>query len=498
MKNILNYYSIKNIKTKIHKYGYTYATKDFLIEVFFILFAIFIIAYLSRLKINYILVLIVVTLILIPFMINAIFYQSYSIKRFEMLSDYLSNIIPVFVQKTKIRFTLGELFTLTNGDMKNAIKRAIDYLDNTSDDPKLFENSLKIIEKEFNNSRVKSVHKIMLSIESFNSVAFSNVCENMHIDIENWLKRVFTFQKELKNKRIKLLILCIATLLMNCIFVYIYVSNDYFKGFTDSNIYQISTLIFIISILITMTLILTKLNGQWLIEDLNFNKDEKLKEAFLTFKKGKQKLNAFDICLFVLCIASSVYLYLNFGLKYAILPLILALIVLFNKTYRFKRLYKKITKSLSIEFPIWLREISLTLNSLTVLNAIENSQNMASYPLRSEIRTFLEKSRKDPTSFKPYNEFLSAFDLEDARNSVKVLYAISHVGKDEIKNRVSDLISRNQQMLDKAERLRNDDTIGSIEAIGYLPVAFFSAEMLVSMFAMFTYMMAVIGSNINI
>ncbi len=81
---------------------------------------------------------------------------------------------------------------------------------------------------------------------------------------------------------------------------------------------------------------------------------------------------------------------------------------------------------------------------------------------------------------------------------MKVLYAISNVGKDEIKDRVSNLIDRNQQMLDKAERLKNEDSIGAIEAIGYLPIALFSIEMLVSMFAMFAYMMSAIGSNVNI
>lgn len=495
---LIKKYSIKNIKTQINKYGYTYSSKDFLIEVLLILTTIFTIAYLSRLQLPYILTLIVITLILIPFMINAWFYQSYSIKRFEMLSDYLSNIIPIFTQKTKIRFTLGELYQICTDNMKSAIGRAIDYLDNTNDDPNIFENSLKIIEKEFPNSRVKSVHKIMLSVESANSVSFSSVCENMYVDIENWLKRVFTFQKELKNRRIKLLILCITTLLMNCVFVYIYVSNDYFNGFTDLLIYQLSTLFFIASILITMTLVLTKLNGEWLIEDLNYSRDEKLKEEFINYKKGQKKLNAFDIGMFIFNVIFSIYVYINFNIQYAFLPLCVAFIALFSKPYKFKKIYKNLSKTLTIEFPIWLREISLTLNSFTVLNAIENSQNMASYPLRNEIKTFLDKAKKDPTSIKPYNDFLSDFDLEDARSSMKVLYAISNVGKDEIKDRVSNLIDRNQEMLDKAEKLKNDDSIGAIEAIGYLPIAFFSIEMLVSMFAMFTYMMSVIGSNIQL
>ncbi len=495
---VMKHYSVKNLKTRINKYGYKYSTKDFIIEALIILAVIYIIALLSRLNTTCILILIVLTLILIPFLISAWFYQSYSVKRFEMLSDYLSNIIPIFTQKTKIRFTLGELFTLTSGDMKKAVGKAIKYLDNTNDDPEIFKNALKIIEDEFPNSRVKSVHKIMLSVEAQNSVSFIDVCTNMYEDIEKWLKRVYSFQKELKNRRIKLLILCITTLLMNCVFVYLYVSNEYFVGFTYSWIYQVSSLVFIASILVTMTIVLTKLNGEWLISDMDINKDEKIKNDYLYFKNGKKKINVVDIIIFILSLLAAVYLLLFIDQKLALLPIMLGVMVLIKKPMKYKRIYKRLTRALTIEFPIWLREISLTLNNLTVLNAIEYSQNMASFPLRSEIRKFLDDSKKDPTSIKPYNEFLIDFDLEDARSSLKVLYAISSVGKEDIKNRVSSLIDRNQEMLDKAERLKNEDSIGAVEALGYLPIAFFSIEMLVSMFSMFSYMMATIGSSVQL
>ena len=178
--------------------------------------------------------------------------------------------------------------------------------------------------------------------------------------------------------------------------------------------------------------------------------------------------------------------------------MLLCILALFNKKRIYKRAYKIINKALTVEFPVWLREISLTLNNLTVLNAIEYSQNIASYPLRKEIRTFLNKAKIDPTSIKPYNEFLEEFDLEDAKSTMKVLYAIQSVGKEDVKKRVSNLIIRNQEMLDKAESIRNNDSIGGIEALGYVPIFLFSFQMLVSMFSMFSYMMETISRNVSI
>ena len=118
--------------------------------------------------------------------------------------------------------------------------------------------------------------------------------------------------------------------------------------------------------------------------------------------------------------------------------------------------------------------------------------------MRKELRNFLNETKKDPTSIKPYNEFLEEFDLEDAKSTMKVLYSIQNIGKSDVKERISNLIIRNQEMLDKAETIRNNDSIGSIEALGYVPTLLFSVQMLVSMFTMFNFMMNSIARSVNL
>ncbi len=498
MKKFYKIYSLKNLKTSINKYGYNYSTKDFLIENFIILSIVFLVAFLSKLEISYILVLILLAILTIPFLITAFFAQGYNIKRFSMVADYLTNIIPLFTQKSKIRYTLGELYTMSFGQMKDSIKKAIDYLDSTLDDPKASENALRIIENDFNNSRIKSVHKLLLTIEASNSKDYGEVCGNMYEDIENWIKRVYGFQKDLKNRRKKLIILCIVTLLMNTLFVFLYVSNEAFIGFTDNMVYQVSTSIFIASILITITLILTRLHGGWLVEDTKYVNDEKLEREYEIYKGGIKKPALVEILFLILCLLGFIYLIYLKQYVFALICLFIGILVINNKRRIYRSAYKSLHKSFTVEFPVWLREISLNLSNLTVLNAIEYSQNMASFPMRKELRGFIEKTKKDPTSIKPYNDFLSDFDLEDARSSMKVLYSIQNVGKVDVKRRISNLIVRNQEMLDRAESIRNNDSIGYVEAIGYVPVLLFSAQMLVSMFTMFSFLMSTISRSLTI
>lgn len=489
---------MKTKKQRVTKYGFNYSTKDIIFESISIISTVLLISYISMLQGTYMLALLGLTILLVPFLIRATTKQSYNIKKFTMLTDYLGNIIPIFTQKTKIRYTLQELYEITSGTMKDCIDKAIKYMDNTVDDPDLNKNALKIIEDEFPNSRIISAHKLLLSIEASSSVMYEGVCQNMYEDIEKWIKRVYTFEKDLKNRRNKLLILCVATLLMNSLFVYLYVSNDYFLGFTDMPIYQISTFIFISTILITITIILTKLHGEWLVNDTDFRKDEYIKKQYILYKNGIPKIKIINLLAFLICMAGGVFVYIKGNVLSFVACMAFGTILLLNPLIRHKLAYKNINKALTIEFPVWLREISLTLNNLTVLNAIERSLKVVSYPMRKEIKKFLDEAKQDPTSIKAYNDFLSDFDLEDAKSSMKVLYAIQNIGKDDVKARVSNLINRNQEMLDRSETLRNNDSISGIEAIGFIPTAVFSIQMMISMFAMFGYMMSSISGAINL
>lgn len=469
---------------------------SYTLEAILILMVVIVIAYGSCLSLPYLIVISVISLALIPFVIKAWIKQKRSVTKFEHLCNYLTNIIPVFMQKTKIRFALGELYEICDDEVKEAIAEAIDYIDETRNDPLLLESALKIIEKRFKNSRIESVHKFILSVENNNSVSFKDIADNLNKDIEEWIKRTYSFQKDLKNRQIKLLFLCTSTLLMNVMFTYVYTSNEYFAGYVNNSYYQITTFIFIVFVLSIIALIVIKLNGEWLIEDIKDKNGERLKDNYRKYKKGKEKIKVLDIVitLLVLLLGSYYIIIDNRIVAYAFM--LIAIIFLTQKARKYKTLKRYIKKELTIEFPMWLREVSLSLGNLTVINAIDNSRNYASYALRREIRYFLDDVSKNPISIQPYNNFLKEYEIDDVKSSMRVLYAVNNVSKSEMKDRVAKLIDRNQDLLAKSEKMRNYDSIGGIEMIGYLPTLLFCVHMMVSMLIMFDFMMDSLGSVI--
>lgn len=489
---------VDTIKQSINKYGTNISTKNFILEVLGIISGIIVISIFLKLKSIPFIILIIVSILIIPLIVLAWFKQMASAKKFSLLTDYLSNIIPIFMQKSKVRYTLGELSTITSDIMKDSIDKAIEYIDKTKDDPDLLKNALKIIENEFPNSRVKSVHQFLVSVEDANSATYKDIANNLYEDIEGWIKRTYTFKKDLTNRRNKLLILCVLTLLMDLMFVYVYGANEFFQGYTDNIFYQISSTVFVVSIEIISVVILVKLNGDWLINDIDMKNEERIKTKYYIYKKGIVKLSVVDYIFGALFLASGIFFIFNHNnsLGYACFLLVVVLLTQKTRTYNYAK--KSITKKFIIEFPIWLREVSLTLGSLTVLNAIENSINTVSYPFRKELREFLKEANKDPTSIKPYNDFLIEYDLEDARSSMRVLYAINNVSKNDMRLRISNLIVRNQDMLAKSESIRNEDSIGWVEALGYLPTVIFSIQIVISMFIMFYYMLNRVSGDLII
>lgn len=120
----------------------------------------------------------------IPFMLYAYFKQLYGVQRFEMVQSYLSNILPIFMQKPKYRYALEEVADMSNGLMNKVILHSLEYIDTNTDDENVTKTAMEFIESEFPNSRIASTHKLMLDIEQGNSESYTDICENMYVDIE--------------------------------------------------------------------------------------------------------------------------------------------------------------------------------------------------------------------------------------------------------------------------------------------------------------------------
>lgn len=489
MRRFSRIYSFQNLKDTINTYGYSYDFKDFAKTTAAIVLGVSIIAYYSKLRGGYLFAIIAATILSIPFLTYSWFNQQYAGKKFEMVQSYVSNILPIFMQKPKIRYALQEVMDMSDGQMKNAIQHAIDYIDTASSDEDVMKTGLSFIETEFPNSRIKAVHKLLLDIESGNSKDYTDICENMYTDVEAWIRRVYSFQKELKSRRSSLIILCVFSMVLNLVFTAMYGSNEIFDGFTDRALYQWSTMLFIGLTLITIALIMTKMHGSWLVYDSDEKEEIENIRAYTYINMNTDKPKKQDIMVGILLAITGLILVFVMNNRVALVLFPLAWFSVMRQKMKWNTKFKRVAKTLMLEFPVWLRGVSLNLHEMTVVNAIRESQKSCSYCMAKEIDKFFEIYDENPTSIKAFNDFLKEYKLEDVQASMKVLFTIQSMSAEEIKNQVAMIINRNQELLTKTETIRNQDALGAAEMLGYAPMVLLTVQLLMSMMLMFLHIM---------
>lgn len=498
-RKFIRSYSFKNLKKEIESYGFNYSFKQFLLQCLVYFGLVILIAFMAKLKIQYVAVLIALTLLAMPIIVLSQFDLLYQVSRFDMVVSYLDNIIPVFKNKPVIINALREVVDLVEGDMQEVIKKAINYIEINTDDEEIYKTALGMIEEKFPNTRIHAVHQLMLTISEKNSTEYYDSIDNMFYDVAGWIQRIYVFQKDLIRKKRQLLFLCVLSIFVASIMVLVYASNSIFQPFSDLIGYQISMTVYIALILGLMIMIYVKLNGQWLVDDQSRKIEKSYNRAFDQYlNKSETKPSIPQIIVSILLVVGAgAYYYYVRNIVGSVAFVLLALFVLVYNRQRFKQNKRRVKKALEIEFPVWLRDVVLNLQNDTIVNAIESSKKRVSPIMAYYIDKFMDDISKNPTGIQPFNDFLGEFDLPDVKSSMKILYSMQEIKKERRIDQTNSLIARNQELLAKSDRLKNEDELLGINLLGYIPLMLCGGQMMITMYLMFVYIFNILSNAIQ-
>ena len=480
------------LRKEIESYGYHYSFRDIMFQMLRYFVVVGVICYVLQLKFIYIFMLALMVFVSIPIIVRAQYQQMYEIQRFQMVTSYLDNVIPIFKNTPIITHAWNEVVDLVDGEMHEAVLEALRYTHENTTDENPIETACAMIEQHFPNSRIHAVHKMMLTVMRQNSQTYQASVDNVFYDVASWITRTFQFQKELEDKKQKMLLLCAVTLGADCLFIAVYSTNEIFKDFPKMTGYQISTFLFVGVLLLMMILFFVKMNGKWLVDDQTANMTKRYEKAFNYMVSHEKKQGATmqqKILAGIFVILGIVMYVTQQNVIFLVVFGAIAYMMLTTNSRAYKNNRKRVQKAIEMEFPIWLRDVALNLNNMTVLNAIDNSRQMASPILNYYIGRFLDKSVQDPSSIRPYNEFLDEYALPDVKTAMKALFTMQELDESQKQEQTNSLIIRNQEQLAKAERMRNDESVSGVTKFGFVPVGVFMIQMLISMVLMFMFMM---------
>lgn len=132
-------------------------------------------------------------------------------------------------------------------------------------------------------------------------------------------------------------------------------------------------------------------------------------------------------------------------------------------------------------FPQWLMDISLLLQTENVQVALYRTKEKAPEVLRPAIGEMMEELKQNPESLEPYLNFLKDYELPDVTAAMRMLCALSNGGYGSGEKQLAQILNRNQELLDKSERSRNEDALAGLYGLFLAPALTGAGKMMVDM-----------------
>lgn len=424
----------KTLAKRINEYGYEYSLKKYLTALVGSCGVVLAICGLMRIKPLGIVCILTGVFLLLPLVILYQYKALYEQEKFSEATDYMEYVIYGFMRMPKIVNALEETEKLCDGTMKHCIGKAIDrirYADMYRD---IYTDALWNIEEEYGTERMEALHRFLIQIEQQGG-EYKNSLEVLLEDIRQWADTVYLLQKERKDLQRKVsisLVLSAATAITMVGFLPQEVGD-----IAENMLYQVSSTIFVLLSLGIFVFSRKSLVRSWLKGEEEKEQIEKAYEYCLKSENRKKR------------------------------------------HYRFA--VKKVINHVKKEFPVWLRNVILNMNTENVFVAMEKAAENASYVLKNELRKTLTEVEKEPGSMMAYQGFLKDFEIAEVKTVFLMFYSLNEFGTKEAEEQINSIIKRNNKLAEQSEKIRNEESLGIFGVYMLCPMVLAAAKMLLDM-----------------
>lgn len=352
------------------------------------------------------------------------------LKRFNDIVLYMEQIAYSFKKQPKIRQALMDAQKVCSEEIKEIIEEAAVNIDSKMTD-RIYEESLKIIQDEYNCKRLRSLHEFIIKIEKHGG-EYENYLNILLEDIKEWSDRTLLFIKNVGRVKRNVLI-SIGSTIVTCGFMAYLIPKEY--SYTGHILYQVTSAVVITAMLGVYLLIERKLNFDW-IKEKEVLPDNIIIQYYLLVEKGYRDKKELSLL----------------------------------ERISYKKAKRSLENEIAKAFPDWVREVAINLQNDTVQSAIEESYENAALALKRPVRKLLIDFEKYPVGIEPYDNFLREFELPDIKSSIKMFYAINELGKEQSDKQVDSILDRNNKMAGQAEEMKNKDMVGTAGMLTAVPM----------------------------
>lgn len=207
--------------------------------------------------------------------------------------------------------------------------------------------------------------------------------------------------------------------------------------------------------------------------------DAKRMEEFERYDPGRDR--RLSILLTLPCLLGLIFFAWKGSEVLVALSLLLALLMLNQHRVGRHLARRSLTRRIRCAFPNWLLDIVLLLQTENVQVAIQKSGAHVPPLLEAELGRLLDRLVMKPEDSAPYHAFLQEFQIPEVHSAMSMLFSLSMGHSSHADRQLAELIDRNQEMLDAAEKERLHNLDSGMYLLFLAPVLTASVKLVADM-----------------
>ena len=476
-KSGIKYLRYRNLTQELAKYGYEYTPKKALFAYGMNVLVAAIFGLLYKLELPYIAAIGIIGLIFSPMVILQTMKGRYHTTMFSLANNYMEQFLYSFKRNGTVLNALLETATIFDeGIFHEVLERAIEHIQYTTDSEDPEREALDIVGDFFHCERIDAIHSFVIGAQRRGGDAGGSIlllAKNRAM----WAERVMNLQKEFQIVKRNITIALVVTLLI-CILPLYLLGGD--LDISSIPLCQISAVILIGICMLIYVKADKKLCRSWIEKEvdstgmgkkyLQVRDYDEAKEA-----KSSQRMSIIPVILFI-----GAFIYFK-NIAILVVGVVVVLFFLNQHKIGHNLAMKKVAREIEKQFPNWLMEVALLLQTDNVQMAIRKSMDSAPEVLVYALEDLIYQLEEDPNAIEPYHRFLKEYRNPDVQSAMKMLYALSSGNAGDVTKQVEELIDRNNAMMDKAEKLEQEDKIAGMKVYILLPSLLASFKLMVDM-----------------
>lgn len=483
---VKQYFSYKRLHSRAADSGNTYSLKKYILSFAAMCIITAATGLFYGLEPLWLLVVAVAGTMCVPALTAVFFSEREKKRRFNDVDIYIHQMIYSFERQPKIIMALEDTMKITDGKLQNCIRQAIRELEyGTARD--VYRQALQIIEKEYPCSRIITLHSFLIQVEEKGG-RYENSLRILLADADNWVKRVYKFQEDIKRVKQTSAIGILLSFLMASVSVMITFimknTSEISIDITGEWLYQAVSSSFLIFCIAYYSYMQVKYDCDWLVKQRNDKMV--LRDYNMVFHTDMVRLRKNSVPVYVVLIMTSCVLAYMRQYIWSVMVVALLVYILLLPGINRAGALSRLKKDLYYAFADWLRDVALNLSEESLQMAIEDTYDTCPVIMKESLEQFIFSIEENPSDVTPYYRFLDMFHVLDISSSVRILYSLSENDAESIEMAVNTLISRNYELMDKYEDTDNRDRISMMRFAEYIPTIFVSIKVAADMMLVIT------------